>query len=46
MSDKIVRQEMLEALRSDWGRLRHQRAKLEKKNAANLTKTRLGREKS
>lgn len=30
MSDSIVTREMLEAFRSDWGRLRHQRAKLEK----------------
>jgi hypothetical protein len=30
MSDNIVKREVLEAFRSDWERLRHQRAKLEK----------------
>jgi hypothetical protein len=42
MSDSIVKREMLEAFRSDWGRLRHQRAKLEKMQKMRQTLERLG----
>jgi len=42
MSDSIVKREMLEAFRADWGRLRHQRAKLEKLQKMRQTLERLG----
>mgnify|MGYP001814091728 CR=1 FL=1 len=42
MSDNNVKREVLEAFRSDWERLRHQRAKLEKIQKMRQTLERLG----
>ena len=42
MSDSNAKREMLETLRSDWGRLRHQRAKLEKIQKMRQSLERLG----